>query len=112
MTYLWRDIDPAFWQRVNGGTIFGIDKDVKVEADALKEFKTQAEEFAHGMRRMIAARGLKAEQLDSDVSNFGNQVDSIMGLISGSTGIPQRILLGRLPSRVRINACCRCDSPP
>lgn len=84
----------AFWLRVNGGTIFSVDKDVKVEEGKLDQLKTQAEEFAHGLRRTLAARGFTATQLDSDVSNFGNQVDAIMGLISGATSIPQRILLG------------------
>lgn len=84
----------AFWQRVNAGTIFSVDKDVSLADDKLAALRSQAEEFAHGMRRTIAARGFEAKQLDSDVSTFGDQVSSIMSLVSGATGIPQRILLG------------------
>ncbi len=84
----------AFWLRVNQGLVFNIDKDLKIEQTDITKLEERAEEFAHQMRRTLAARGFEVEALGSDVSNFNNQVMSLMALIAGATGIPQRILLG------------------
>jgi len=84
----------AFWLRVHGGLALSIDKDLKVDTATLTKFKEEAEEFSHQMRRVLAARGFEIERLGGDVSNFGNQVSSLVSLIAGATGIPQRLLLG------------------
>jgi len=84
----------AFWLRVHQGMVFNIDPGIKIEPSEIAKLEERAEEFAHQMRRTLAARGFKVESLGSDVSNFGNQVASLISLISGATGIPQRILLG------------------
>lgn len=84
----------AFWQRVHRGTVFNVDKDVKVEQAQIDKLKQEAEELLHGFRRTIAARGFEVQELGGDVSNFNQQVLAILSVISGATGIPQRILLG------------------
>jgi len=101
---VWNDLDnldkvvgggsEAFWMRVNQGTVFGVDKDVKIEQPQLDKLKEEAEELAHQMRRTFAARGLTVTPLGSSVSPFSSQVQSLISLISGATGIPQRLLLG------------------
>jgi hypothetical protein len=84
----------AFWLRVNQGFHWNIDKDVKITPEQVKKLEAEAEEFAHQLRRTMATRGMKLDVKGSDVSTFNNQVMSIISLISGATGIPQRILLG------------------
>lgn len=84
----------AFWLRVHGGLMLSIDKDLEVNPEVLTKFKNEAEEFSHQMRRVLAGRGFDAERLGGDVANFGNQVSALISLISGATGIPQRLLLG------------------
>lgn len=84
----------AFWLRVNKGLIFNIDPNVKVDQPQLDKLKEEAEEFAHNMRRTLAARGFEVTDVGSDVARITDPVDSIVALISGATGIPQRILLG------------------
>jgi hypothetical protein len=84
----------AFWLRVHQGFAVKIDKEVEMGATDVEALRTAAEEFAHQMRRTIAMKGAELEALGSDVANFANQVSSIVSLISGATGIPQRILLG------------------
>ncbi len=101
---VWNDLDnldkvvgggsEAYWMRVNQGTVFGIDKDVKVDPTQLDKMKAEAEELAHQLRRTFAARGVNVTPLGSNVSPFSAQVQSIISLISGTTGIPQRLLLG------------------
>lgn len=84
----------AFWMRVHQGYHWDIESDMEVDDDTIKKLKSEAEEMAHQMRRTMATRGMKVTALGSDVSPFNNQVTAIMSLISGATGIPQRILLG------------------
>jgi hypothetical protein len=102
---VWNDLDnldkvvgggsEAFWQRVHQGMHFDLDKDLVIENEAEeKALKEAVEEFAHGFRRTIATRGMKLDVLGSDVANFANQLDGILTLISGATGIPKRILMG------------------
>jgi hypothetical protein len=84
----------AFWLRANQGHVYSIDKDTKFEAAQLTKLKEEADELAQGMRRTMALRGATVQALGSDVANFVNQITGIVSLISGATGIPQRILLG------------------
>ena len=85
----------AYWRRVHQGTILNVKDGVKAIADQeLKKLKDETDEFIHGMKRFLTLRGVEMEQMGSDVSNFNQQVESIISLVSGATGIPQRILLG------------------
>lgn len=84
----------AFWLRVHQGVQFDVDKDLEMNATELQELKDQVEEFSHGLRRHMRTRGMDINVLGSDVANFSQPIDSILSLISGSTGIPKRILVG------------------
>jgi hypothetical protein len=84
----------AFWIRVHQGTLLNVNPEVKVSEPELTRMREQAEDFINGFRRMMTLRGVDMSNLGSDVSNFGPQVTSILSLISGATGIPQRMLLG------------------
>ena len=84
----------AFWLRVNRPMIFNLEKGMKIEQPQIDKLEEEAEELSHQLRRTMATRGFSVETLGGDVSNFNNQVMSLITLIAGSTGIPQRILLG------------------
>jgi hypothetical protein len=84
----------AFWKRVWQGLQLDINKDLTVNPDDIKALEAQIDEWEHGMRRVLRTRGVNLETLASDVSDFKNQVQAIISLISGTTGIPQRILIG------------------
>ncbi len=84
----------AFWARVHQGIITKFDPNVKVDKTTIDNVKEQVDEFIHGLRRMLTLRGVDVDALGSDVSNFSPQVTSVISIISGATGIPQRILLG------------------
>jgi hypothetical protein len=84
----------AFWLRVHQGYHWDMAPDVKITEPQVEKLKEEAEDFANQLRRTIATRGIKLDVKGSDVSPFNNQVISLMSIISGATGIPQRILLG------------------
>ncbi len=84
----------AFWLRANQGFIANIDKDLPLKPEDIKNIQEQVEEFAHQMRRTIGQRGIDLTTLGSDVADYSKPVDATMKLISASTGIPVRILMG------------------
>lgn len=84
----------AFWQRVHPGLFFNIDPETILEPKDTQELKEESEKFVDGMKRTMAIRGTTVTHIKADVSDFGPQVNSLVSLIAGSTGIPQRILLG------------------
>lgn len=90
----------AFWLRAHQGYMVNIDKDLQLsddpekETEALEAMRVKIDEFAHGLRRTLLTRGSNVETLGSDVSQFNTQVDALITLISGATGIPKRILVG------------------
>lgn len=84
----------AFWLRAHQGRVYNIDKDMQIGPDEMAKVRAEVDEMTHGMRRDLRARGINVQQLGSDVADFTNQVMTIVGLISGSCGIPQRLLLG------------------
>lgn len=84
----------AFWIRINPGTQFDLDADMELTQDQLADLQEKSEEFYHGIKRMIRTRGVTINQLQAAVSAFNAQVDAILTLISATTGIPKRILMG------------------
>lgn len=84
----------AFWRRVHMGYFFSVDPAAKIDDADLLQMKEQAETFAHDLRRTMAMKGTEVTALGSDVASFEPQVNSILSLIAGTTGIPQRILIG------------------
>jgi uncharacterized protein len=84
----------AFWLRAHQGYHFDLDPAMKIDPTEKDKMKDAAEEFAHGLRRTLATRGMDVTAFGSDVANFASPVDALMGLISSSTGIPKRILMG------------------
>lgn len=84
----------AFWLRAHQGYVASIKNDTEVDDEDLEDLKKQIDEFAHNIRRTIGQRGVDFKALGSDVANFDRNVSSLIDLIAGTTGIPQRILTG------------------
>jgi hypothetical protein len=84
----------AFWKRGDGGMQFDLDPLLDVSETQKLQLKDQLHEYEHDLRRMLLTRGVKVNNLGSQVSDFGRSVDSIISQISAGTGIPQRILMG------------------
>lgn len=84
----------AAWKRMDPGMQIDIDPEVEMtesEEDALDD---EIDELTHGMRRSFRTRGAKVELLASQVAAFGQNATMVLKMISGATGIPQRLLLG------------------
>lgn len=84
----------AAWKRMDPGIQVDIDPEVPIEPDEQELIEEQFDEYQHGLRRMLQTRGAKVNLLSTTVAGFGPNATSILQLISGTTGIPQRILVG------------------
>jgi hypothetical protein len=86
----------AFWLRAHQGYQFNLSPEMTIEPGSAEEtaLKDEVDEFVHGMRRFVRTQGVELKTLGSDVANFNAQVDAILTLIAGATGIPKRILTG------------------
>jgi hypothetical protein len=84
----------AFWLRAHQGYQLDVPPTTEMEESDMADLQTEVDEYIHGMRRFMRTRGVELTTLGSDVSNFANQVDALITLIAGCTGIPKRILVG------------------
>ena len=85
----------AYFQRVNGGRVWSLDKDIANLGDDEKTaMAEQIEKLQHGMQRDIRMRGVNVQELGSSIAEFGPNADAILTQIAGTTAIPKRILTG------------------
>ena len=84
----------AIWKTVDRGMQFDLDKELNLSDDEEEAFEDEIEEYMHGMSRFFKTKGVTVKTLGTDVPDPRGPVEAIMGLISGTTGIPQRILMG------------------
>lgn len=81
-----------FWLNARGGLNVNADKDVEItDPEGLKE---QIDNYVHKLTRVIRTKGMDIKTLNQTVSSPKDQVGALLELISGSTGIPKRILVG------------------
>lgn len=85
----------AFWKRVDGGKQFDLDGSMPMPSDPeLQALRAKIDLYTNDLERNLTTRGVKIQDLGTQVSMFGQNVDSVIGLICATEGIPQRILMG------------------
>lgn len=84
----------TYWLVANRGLHIDVDKEVDLDEDSAAALSDEVAEYQHQMRRFIRTRGVKINNLGSDTSDPRGTFEVLVNLISGTTGIPQRILLG------------------
>ena len=76
----------------------GLHMDVDPEMDLDEEdeanLSAELDEYQHQQRRFIRTRGVEVKNIGSKTSDPRGAFDVLVTLISGTTGIPKRILLG------------------
>lgn len=85
----------ATWKLMRKGFVLNAEDPVAEFNEADKTaIEEQFDEYDHGLRRLMLTRGLKVNDLGSDVVDPSGLFDVIMTLISVATRIPKRILAG------------------
>lgn len=82
----------TFWTNARGGLNVNADKDVEI-TDA-EDLKKQIDNYIHKLTRVIRTQGMDVKTLDQQVNSPKDQASMLLDLISGTTGIPKRILVG------------------
>ncbi len=81
-----------FWLNGRGGLNFNIPGDVQIknEETLIKDI----ENYVHELTRILRTRDVEVKPIQFSIPDPESNVNVLLKLISGSTGIPQRILTG------------------
>lgn len=84
----------TYWLAANRGLQVDVDKEMTFEPADAEKLTEELEEYQHQLRRFIRTRGVKINNLGSDVSDPSGSFTALMSLLASATSIPQRILMG------------------
>lgn len=84
----------TFWLNSNRGMQVDVDKDMELNSTDAADLEKEVEEYQHELRRVIRTRGVKVNNLGSDVPNPQGTYRMIISNLAMTTGIPSRILIG------------------
>lgn len=84
----------TFWLNARGGLAVEAAADSKMTEATAKDIKKQLDDYMDELRRTIAIVGAKVSPITAQVSDPGPNTELAFKLISGTTGIPSRLLLG------------------
>lgn len=85
----WRNAFPLMQFKLESG-----DDQYSDDVQDLDTLKTQIDNLVHRWERYIRTRGVTIEQLEVDTARPKESFEVIVSVVSSTTGIPQRILLG------------------
>lgn len=84
----------TFWLTANRGLQADVDMDMEMDDDDAAALADEIEEYQHQLRRILRTRGVKMNVLSSETPSPKEVFSMLISLLSGTTGIPQRILIG------------------
>ncbi|MCW4050502.1 MAG: DUF1073 domain-containing protein [Candidatus Bathyarchaeota archaeon] len=83
------------WQTAVPGFALGAEKEfADMSDDDLKAMKEEWQNYIHGLQRLVSIKGGKFAPIKGEIADPTAAFSVVIQLISGKTGIPQRILLG------------------
>ncbi len=84
----------SYWMTAYQGLHVDVDSEMEMEEADAQDLSDEVDEYQHGLRRVIRTRGTTVKTLGSKVADPRGAFDVVLTLISGSTGLPKRVLLG------------------
>lgn len=84
----------TYWLTANRGMQVDIDKEMELDEEDEKSLSDELDEYQHELRRIIRTRGVKINNLGSDLADSAGPFGVAISELSATTGIPQRILMG------------------
>ena len=84
----------TYWLTANRGMQADIDKELELTPEDEKALTDELDEYQHQLRRWIRTRGVKINNLGSDVPDPRGAFSITLSLLAGASGIPQRVLTG------------------
>jgi len=83
-----------FWRGAFPGISFELDAEADAQTLPVDDIKDEIESYIHGLKRYLRLQGITAHQLNPNIASPEQHISAQLKLISGSTGIPLRILIG------------------
>lgn len=83
-----------FWLGARNGLVFEANEDAQLSTTEIDALEDDAEAYQHQLRRLLTSSGGKWRVLESQKPEPAENMEGILNLIAGGTGIPQRILIG------------------
>ena len=84
----------VFWMNARNGLVFEADEGAQLTPDDVDQLQEDAADYQHQLRRLLTSKGGKWRVLESSTPDPKSNVEVILQLIAGATGIPNRILVG------------------
>jgi len=84
----------AAWKRAQPWLQLDMDPEVEMPDDVEDAMDDEVDELLHGLRTVFRTRGVKANLLAASVSSFQPNVDAVLKLLSSTSRIPLRLLVG------------------
>lgn len=84
----------TFWLIANRGIHAKIDPEMELAPEDAASMEEQISDYQHQLRRFLQTRGVEIKSLGAESVNPEGVFKVLISVISGATGIPQRILLG------------------
>ena len=84
----------TYWLTANRGIQADIDPDIDADSSEMEKLEDELDRYIHRISRVVKTRGVELKNLGTDTLSPREPFDIIISLIAGTTGIPQRILLG------------------
>lgn len=82
----------SLWLNARGGLNLNADKDITI--DNPEKLTKEVQEYLHQMTRMIKTKGIDVKPINHAIHSPKDHGALCLDLISGSVGIPKRILIG------------------
>lgn len=84
----------SYWISANRGMQADVDKEMTLNSGDEAALQDEIDDFFNGFRRFVRTKGVELKTLDNQLADPKNPFDVLVTLISGTSGIPKRILLG------------------
>lgn len=84
----------TYWLTANRGLHIDVDKEVSFGPGDEEGLAAEVDEYTNNLRRVIRTRGVKVNSLGAETPDPKGVFAVLIATLSGSTGIPQRILIG------------------
>lgn len=84
----------CFWLAGNRGLQIDVDKEMQLDTEDELALQEEVNQYVDGISRILKTRGVKINNLGSDIPDPKENFSMLISLISGTTGIPKRLLIG------------------
>lgn len=83
-----------YWLNARGGLHIDVDKDMDLQEEDEEALTAEVDDYVNNQRRVMRTRGVTVTPVNMTMSDPRMPFEVIISQLSGSTGIPQRLMLG------------------